>query len=209
MKGSWENDRDPLASLRRGDPALYEEFVRTEAGTIVRFFRRLGASLQDAEDLTQEVFLKLYATAARYEPRQAFPAYALRVARNAWIDRGRRSAARPRTRSLSAPGDAPSPRARGEAGGRALEQVLGGDARRPAPDPGSALERGEQLARLRRAVESLSEAHASVFELAVVQGLPYQEVAEVLEIPVGTVKSRVFNAVRRLRSQLEPEEETR
>ena len=63
--------------------------------------------------------------------------------------------------------------------------------------------------RLRTALESLTEPHRLVFELAVVQSRPYAEIAEELGIPVGTVKSRVFNALRKLRAALEEEKPRR
>jgi len=191
LKGSWDGDRDPLAALRRGDPRLLEAFVAAEAGSFLRFFRRLGASLHEAEDLVQEVFLKLYRSAPSYDPRSAFGAYALRVARNAWIDRRRRRGARPE--------------------GPPLEELEGGAARRGAAqfevgaDPSLPSEQTEELRRVARAMASLSEAHAEVIELAILQALPYAQIAEVLDIPVGTVKSRVFNAVRNVRARLEQE----
>lgn len=196
MKGNWDFDRDPLAALRNGDPDLFEDFVRTEAGTFIGFFRRLGAGRTEAEDLTQDVFLKLFRSATHYEARSAFGAYALRVARNAWIDRRRRVAVRPSTRSVHGELDA---------SGERLEPAIASEDPGPQDRAGSR----EELQRLEDAVRSLPERHLTVFELAVVQGLPYARISEVLEIPVGTVKSRVFHAVRRLREILERSEEAR
>jgi len=191
LKGSWNADRDPLVALRRGDASLFEEFVRDEAGTLTAFFRRLGAGRAEAEDLSQEVFLKLYSSAPNYQAQSAFEPFALRVAKNAWIDRRRRSAARPEPRSLDG-----GPRDDDE--GPSLAETF--ESREPAPWSG--LVRRDEGRRLRHAIARLSAAQAVVFELAVVQRLPYPEIAGVLDIPVGTVKSRVFNAVRALRSAL-------
>ena len=193
MKGAWDFDRDPLAALRRGDPTLFEEFVRCEAGTFIGFFRRLGAERSEAEDLAQEVFLKLFRAAETYQAKSAFEAYSLRVARNAWIDRHRRRGARPRLRSFDQ-----------DSG----EEGTGlGDFAGPSEDPGRALAAREDARALRAALAGLSRAHAAVFELAVVQERPYAEIAELLGIPVGTVKSRVFHALRKLRAALETEDE--
>jgi RNA polymerase sigma-70 factor (ECF subfamily) len=190
LKGSWDGDRDPLAALRRGDPRLLEAFVAAEAGTFLRFFRRLGASLHEAEDLVQEVFLKLYRSAPTYDARSAFGAFALRVARNAWIDRRRRRGARPEGPQLDE-----------------IDATGGGVVERSEvrSDPAHSSERSEELQRIARALAHLSAAHAEVIELAIVQALPYAQIAEVLDIPVGTVKSRVFHAVRHLRARLEEE----
>jgi RNA polymerase sigma-70 factor (ECF subfamily) len=191
LKGSWDLGRDPLRALAQGDPALFEEFVHTEAPTLIGFFVRLGAERGEAEDLTQDVCLKLYRNAATYQAQQAFPAYVLRVARNAWIDRRRRGAAAPRPRSLSAPGPQ---------GGRELGSSLPTD----APEPGHALGVREEARLLLAALAQLSLGQRMVFELAILQERPYAEIAAELDIPVGTVKSRVFHAVRKLRAVLEP-----
>src|SRR5262249_48617250 len=87
--------KDPLLALRAGDAEPFEEFVRARTRTLVAFFRQRGAALGRAEDLTREVFLKLYQSAARYEPRERFESYCFRLARNTWIDECRRAGARP------------------------------------------------------------------------------------------------------------------
>ena len=195
MKGSWDSDRDPLVALRRGDPSLFEEFVRVEAGTLIAFFRRLGADRTEAEDLSQEVFLKLYRSAPSYQRQSAFPSFALRVARNAWIDRRRRRGSRPELRSIDG---GPGSGAEETGQGASLAATL--ESREPAP--WSALTRDDEARLLREALAKLPPAQSVVFDLAVVQRLPYPEIADVVGIPVGTVKSRVFNAVRALRELL-------
>lgn len=194
MKGHWDADRDPLVALQQGDPAPFEAFVRGELPTLLAFFGHLGAERTEAEDLAQEVFVKLYKSASAYEPRAAFGSYALRVARNAWIDRRRRRSARPEGASLDdvtpdRPGQAP------------LAERLAA----PATDVLAIASLAEDRARLRRAIAQLSPAHAVVFDLAVLRETPYADVAQALDIPVGTVKSRVFNALRKLREILEGE----
>ncbi len=185
MKASWAGDRDPLVALGRGQPGLFEAFVRTEAATLIGFFQRLGESRVEAEDLAQEVLLKLYRHSASYQPQGTFEAFAMRIARNAWIDRRRRDAARVAARAWSAleaePAEPTAQRA----------------------EPERRLLKREERARLSRALTRLSANHALIFELAVVQGLPYPEIARELDIPVGTVKSRVFHALRYLRDELQ------
>ncbi len=200
--GDWDLPRDPLAALRDGNPAPFEDFVRTHARLLVAWFRRQGAGLHRAEDLTQEVMIKLHDNAPRYRARERFPAFLFRVARNVWIDDRRRLGSRPVGVSLDR---------RREDGGP-LGEVLSseGVARGPARSRGpvESAELGEANERLRAALRELPEPHRAVFEMGALDGLAYAEIAEVLEIPVGTVKSRMFYAVRKLREVLGGGEET-
>jgi RNA polymerase sigma-70 factor (ECF subfamily) len=170
--------RDPLLALREGDPGPFEELVRTHARTLVSFFRQRGTSLGRAEDLTQEVFLKLFRSAERYQPEERFEAFLFRVARNAWIDECRRRGVRPEAESTAGAED---------------ELVAQPD------DPLARVASAEEGARLLALIAALGEPHRAVFELAVLGDLGYEEIARVLGIPEGTVKSRMFYAVRRLR----------
>lgn len=184
----WNLDTDPLEALRDGDPGPFEAFVPEGLATLTGFFRRKGAGHQAAEDLAQDVLMRLVQHANHYEPRERFGAYVFRVARNAWIDDRRRAGARPVLGALG--GDDPD-----------------GPARPEPRDPAASATRPAELAdeadRVQRAVVQLSEAHREVFELGVVQELPYAEIGALLEIPVGTVKSRMFHALRALRGLLE------
>jgi len=190
LKGSWDFDPDPLVALRSGDPRPFEAFVAATSRRFLAFFRRLGASHEEAEDLTQEVFLKVFRYAANYDPRERFAALAFRVARNAWIDQKRRKSARPTFQER-------------EDGAAVFEEQ--GAEEQAAEEPAAEAIRSEEVERSLGALAELSESQRVVFELGVVQELPYAVIAESLGIPVGTVKSRMFPAVRRLRALLEPE----
>lgn len=187
LKDDWEDERDPLAALRAGDASLFEAFVETELPTFLGFFGRLGAPPGEAEDHAQDLFLNLYQHSKNYQRRGRFIAFAFRVARNLWIDSARRSALRERGLGMD-----------GEAG----EGPLDAYADPSVDEPISGLSRREEADRLRVAVAGLSDPHRLVFELGVVQELPYLEIGEVLDIPVGTVKSRMYHAVRKLQEAL-------
>lgn len=160
--------------------------MAAESPIFLSFFRRLGAARAEAEDLVQEVFLKLFRHAPSYQPTGKFQAFAYRIARNAWIDRQRRRAVRP-------------PRAAGGSDeGEPSHELAASD-----PTPGALAERDEEAGRVSAAMARLPETHRLVFELGVVEELPYCEISKLLEIPEGTVKSRMFHAVRKLRELLE------
>jgi RNA polymerase sigma-70 factor (ECF subfamily) len=189
VKGDWDAIGDPLAALRDGDPLVFESFVRTEAGTFAGWFRRQGASPEEAEDLTQEVFVRLVRGAPRYEAQDRLEAFCFRTARNVWIDRRRADNVRRRTGGVGGTGGA---------GDATLEDLPG---REPEPEEPAA--RNEEARRALACIARLPEGQRQVFELGVVQELPYADIARLLSIPVGTVKSRMFHAVERLRALLD------
>lgn len=192
MSGPQDSSPDPLAALRDGDPELFERFVEREAATFHGFYRRLGAAPAEAEDLTQELFLRLVRHARRYQPRERLEAFCFRIARNAWVDHQRRRALRPVREADLGDAESPPPSAN-----LAAPQAVG--------DP---LELREESERLLEALAQLPEAHRLVFELGAIQERPYAEIAAELDIPVGTVKSRMHHALRKLRGLLEPAQPT-
>jgi len=189
LNEDWKAESDPLAALGSGDPKPFEAFVIRETPTFLAFFRRLGARPGEAEDLTQDLALKLYRQAQTYRAEGRFGAYAFRVARNLWIDHVRKVGREPRRTQGPDRDDLPD-----------LLDTLGDERQ---VEPGAALEQREEAERLLRALGDLSDGQRMVFELGVMQELPYQEISAILEVPVGTVKSRMFHAVRNLRSILE------
>ena len=187
MNRNWNGERDPLVALAAGDPELFESFVTSEMGTLLGFFRRLGGSQAEIEDLAQDTVVKLYRSAHLYSPSNRFDAFVFRTARNVWIDSRRKAGVRAHLISSSS-----------EEGSSALMEVESEDR-----EPFEAVESEERAEMLNSAVAQLSATHRMAFELGVIQGLPYAQVGEILEVPIGTVKSRVHNAVIKLRDILE------
>lgn len=190
MTSSWNLSCDPLEALRAGDAEPFEAFVPLGLAALTGFFRRRGADRDEAEDLSQDVLMKLVQNADQYQPDGRFAAYVFRVARNRWIDSRRRAGARPQLAALE----------------------LDDPKRRPEPvdpgqQPGEQLEVADEAQRVQAALQGLSPAHQEVFELGVIQELGYAEIGATLGIPVGTVKSRMFHALRALRGLLSEEEQ--
>jgi RNA polymerase sigma-70 factor (ECF subfamily) len=186
-------DSDLMLRVREGHAPAFEALVARFLRPLVRFFHRMGADLSLAEDCAQDVFLKLYRMRASYEPRAKFSTFLFRVARNHWIDVWRHRAAGPSTVSADdATGE-------GEEG-RLGDRLLG----RGAPPPDGAVSR-EAVEALKAAVARLPAEHREVLALTRSGTLRYEEVAAILEIPVGTVKSRMHAAVRALREALRRE----
>ena len=156
---------------------LSEATVVASRPALLREFTRLGLAHHDAEDCTQETLLRVQASLVRYVPRAPFGAFLRRVARNVFSDWCRRQRVR-----------------------RAAHVPLESSAARHMPSPAS-LDPGDILD-LRAAVDRLPPKLAQVIELSARQGHGYAQVAARLGIPEGTVKSRMFLAVRRLRKEL-------
>ena len=183
---------DLLSRFRDGDPDAFQAIFGEYQHRLVHFFYRLCWDADRAEDLTQELFLKLVRGARRYEPRGRLATFIFRVATNLWIDNYR--SAKPRGRLYS------------------LDQAMVQQDVLPdeqSEQPGDRLLADEQKEELRKAVSCLTEPHRLVLELAVYQEMPYAEISKVLEIPVGTVKSRMHKCVHALRERLASRDQER
>lgn len=177
--------------LRAGkDCEAVPELVRRWRRPLVGLCTRLLNDPHEAEDVTQEVFLKLLSPAGAYVPRGHFAAWIRRVALNLCLDRLRKTG---RIR-LSAD---PSPSEK--------EQESSTATRSAELQPDVTLLQSEERDRVRLAVEKLPEPLRQVVILKHYEGLRFREVAEVLELPEGTVKSRMHEAFQRLERWLSAE----
>jgi len=182
-----EGDVDLLAQYRAGDSQAFRQLVDRYRDRMLQFFYRLCWDRDRAEDLVQDLFLKLLLGSRRYRPEGRLGTFVYRVATNLWIDHYRQMRPRPRCYSfdqVTLPDGETGP-----------SREFAGDAKTPLQE----VTETEEKAAMRRAIDSLTEPHRIVFELAVYQERPYGEISELLGIPVGTVKSRMHNTVQALK----------
>lgn len=169
---------DPDAALMmdvaRGSQEAFVVLIHKHQGPLVNFFRRMGA-YDDSEDLAQETFVRLYKTRTRYRPTAKFTTFLYVIARHVWADHGRKWFQRERLRS------------------RLLEEPPSAAAAGVAPSRRMDVE---------AALGALSDKLRGVVVLNIYQGLRYGEIAEILGIPEGTVKSRMNHAIKALREYL-------
>lgn len=183
------SDEELIRGFKGGDVEAFTEIVKRHQRPLINFFFRLIWDRDQSEDMAQEVFLRLYKYLPRYDPRAKFTTFLYKVARNLWIDRVRSVASHPHTTSLERP-----------VGGRDSEMrdfVSG-----PPADPGSEAGRLEDIERVRLALAELPEEQRMVIILAEFHAMRYEEIGQILGIPVGTVKSRMHHAVERLKENM-------
>lgn len=187
-----ESDSELMERYRDGDESAFRELVLKFQRPLINFFFRLTWDHYLSEDYAQEVFARLVRYRANYRRTAKFTTYMFRIAKNYWIDRYRERKSAPDLVSLETPV--------GSSDGRSLQ--LGQTVESDAPLPDDLLRRREIGERVAAAVKQLPEEQRLVFVLSENQGLRYADISEVMEIPVGTVKSRMHAAMRRLRELL-------
>lgn len=176
-----------IVRARRREPAAFDVLVETYSARLYGFFYRLTGSRHDAEDLLQELFVRLVRTIGHYEHDGRFDGWLFRIATNLVRDRVRRSR---KGRAI-----------RGEAG--AADDEEGGPLeQRPdlsAPPPTESLERAEQIDRMQAAIAQLPEGEREVILLRHFSQLSFREIAELMDTPLGTALARAHRGLARLR----------
>ena len=188
---SQKDDAALLAAIQDGELGAFNALVGRHQRSLINFFYHLCWDRQGAEDLAQEVFLRVYSHLDRYEPQAKFTTFLFRIARNLWIDKMRSAAVHGKPLSLQAE------RGGGGEGGSLQERVAS-----RVPSPVEILAREEQQNALRRAIDQLPDEQKAVVILSEIQGMKYQDIGEILGVPVGTVKSRMHTAMDKLKDLL-------
>lgn len=182
-------ERELIRRGRRGDIAAYEEIFDRYRRRVYNLVYRMVANESDAADLTQEVFVKVFTTLPSLKSERAFPAWLRTVATNTVLDHLRR---RPNVPSES------------------LDErtILGDDqsVEREIPswsdNPERATETKTLQEAVQRAISSLEDDHRIVVVLHHIEGLDVQQIAKMLRVPEGTVKSRLARAREHLKRKL-------
>ena len=171
-----DEDRELIASAQLGDRQAFAGLVLRHQAGVIGFIYRMCGDPRLAEDAAQEAFVRVWQNLNNYKPQYAFRSWLYRIAANAALDVLRRE--RPNT---------------------PIESLPLAD---KAPTPEQAAEQDQRAAQVRRAVSRLSEPLRLVLVLREYEGLSYQEIAAALEIPIGTVMSRLNTARAQLRREL-------
>jgi RNA polymerase sigma-70 factor (ECF subfamily) len=185
-----KSDADLMIEFKRtGREAAFEELVERHKIRLINYFHRLTWDRQLAEDFSQEVFCRVFRYRKRYRPTASFATFLYRIGRNLWIDRYRSTRNAPATVSLDA-----------EAGesDHAIGDLMASD----AGDPSDEMETADEFKRVKHALDRLAPELRETLILVKYQGLKYAEAAAVLDVPIGTIRSRIHSAIEQVRQIL-------
>lgn len=177
-------DRDLVATATNGAEGSFEELVRRYQRPISAYVYRMVGDYESALDLTQEIFIKVYGSLARYRPEFKFSTWIYKIAHNSAVDHLRRNAGRERSLSRGLEGD---------------QYDLPIECGSLSPEQES--ERKERRLEIEAVVRSLPNAYRELIVLRHSQDLTYEEIVEITALPLGTVKNRLFRAREMMRQQ--------
>jgi RNA polymerase sigma-70 factor (ECF subfamily) len=172
-----ERESALVTAARAGSVDAFGELVDRYRAPVVRLAYRLTRDQDEAKDIAQDSFLRAYSRIGDFRPDRPFSSWLFVIARNASLDAIRR-----RRRLVVADPRGPLP---------------------SEPGPEELALRRDLATRVHAALETLPQKYRSVLELYYVSELRYREIALELDIPIGTVKTYISRAKRRLRDELE------
>jgi len=179
-------DRELVDRWQAGDQQAFEKLVRRHEKRVFRLLLRMMGSREEAEDVAQETFLSLHRHGHRFRSEARFSTFLYRVAANAALNR-RRTLGRTRARIQKL----------------AVRHAAGDDLPVSPRDPEDATLGSQLSEQVRQALQTLSPALRTPVVLYDIEGLSYGEIAGVLGVAEGTVKSRIHRARKALRVELQ------
>lgn len=184
-------DEDLMLALKRGDDSAFGELMRRHRGPIVNYVNRMIGDRDRAEDLAQEVFLRVYRHAGTYRVTARFTTWLYTIASNLGKNELRNRARRKNVSIEDTP--------------RELKQDdyhLGTREDFLAPDRIADL--NDRQRKVRQAIDALPEHFRMMLVLRDLEGFAYEEIASMLDLPLGTVKSRINRARSEFKKRVEP-----
>jgi len=182
------SDVDLVIQAQKGDVHAFDELVERYHGRIYGLTYNMTSNREDAEDLTQEVFVKAYEALPRFKGKSSFYTWLYRIAVNKTINYRKK---RNRKRALSLD--------------QFDQEIKTDEVYHDLTTKGSPLRNlslSELQIKLNEALQSLSEKHRTVVVMHDMQGIPHEEIAKVVGASVGTVRSRLFYARRQMQTEL-------
>lgn len=184
-------DQEVIARAREGREAAYRELIGRYQRPVLSLIFRLVRDRELSEDLAQETFVKVLNALDRYDPNQKFSSWIFKIAHNTAIDQLRKK----EVATLSLDGS-PHAESTDEAEATLFTAVSSDE----TPEEFTASR--EIGSEIERALATLRPEYRTVVILAHVEGRPYEEIAEIMELPLGTVKTFIHRARNELKKSL-------
>lgn len=166
-------DEELMAEVREGEIRRAATLFDRHSAAFYRYAMRMTGNREASEDLVQEIFVRVIRYRETFRDGNLFTTWAYRIARNAYIDQARK---------------------------RRFEVQTEGPVEVPV-NPSNEAETNQDLDLLRKALDRLPEQHREILALARFEQMPYERIAELLGVEVGTVKTRVHRAIKQLRDE--------
>ena len=183
------DDRTLVARILGGDPDRFTELVSRYEKRVINYVYRITHRYEDAHDLAQDIFVKVYLALDRYDPKYQFSTWLFRIAQNSAIDALRK-------KSIA---EVPLTRPSGDEEGGMVEREFADD----GISPYRALKNKQLSAAIDHAVEKLPADYRELIQLRHFAELSYEEIASMKKLPLGTVKNKLFRARNLLKDALD------
>jgi RNA polymerase sigma-70 factor (ECF subfamily) len=182
-------DKELIERVKNGDKSAYDLLVLKYQQRIVNLVSRFVRNHSDALDVTQEAFIKAYRALPKFRGDSAFYTWLYRIA----VNTAKNYLASQSRRPMGTDHDVSE-----------IEQIEGADALKEQATPENMLLKDELQATVLKAIENLPDDLRSAIMLREVEGLSYEEIAQVMECPIGTVRSRIFRAREAIDLEMKP-----
>jgi RNA polymerase sigma-70 factor (ECF subfamily) len=182
-------DQKLVSRVQKGDKAAFDLLVRKYQHRVAKLVARYVRDRGEVEDVTQEAFIKAYRAIGGFRGDSAFYTWLYRIAVNTAKNYLDSQGRRPPSSDMEVEG---------------AELIEGGDGLREQATPERVLLTDEIAATVNRAIDALPEDLRTAITLREIEGLSYEEIAQVMDCPIGTVRSRIFRAREAIDIQLKP-----
>ncbi len=182
-------DKQLIERVKNGEKAAYDLLVLKYQQRIINLVSRFVRNQSDALDVTQEAFIKAYRALPNFRGDSAFYTWLYRIAVNTAKNHLAVQNRRPSGNNYDV---------------SEIEQIEGADALKEHASPESLLMKDELQATVLKAIEDLPEDLKTAIMLREIEGLSYEEIAGVMECPIGTVRSRIFRAREAIDNEMKP-----
>jgi RNA polymerase sigma-70 factor (ECF subfamily) len=179
-----------VARCKRGERGAFDDLIRRYEKKVYNFAFRLSGNYDEANDVASETFVRVYNALQNFRGDSSFITWLFRITTNVYLDERKRKRARPY---------------------ESLDEMIELDETTvvrqiedPAPTPEETVEKQESVDLLQQAINSLPDYQRMMIVLYHTENRSYEEIAEALDLPIGTVKSRLNRARLSLREKLEP-----